>query len=207
MEHPSPYLPPASAPPPMPMPNGGSLIEPSAVRVFGILHLILAGIGILFGIWCFFADQINSVFINSKSPGYEAQLRYSEEVKWVTILTGVFIVTLAGMLIIAGIKLVRSRPDGVAWSNRYAWASIATKLVSLVISVAVLLPATNRMMGGIMPPDSGMPPASAAAFSDFMKIAMSVSAVATPMISCIYPALALFFFSRPQVKEWAARSR
>lgn len=205
MENPSPYLPPASAPPLMP--SHGSPMEPSAVRVFGILHLILGGIGILFGIWCFFADQMNSMFIDAGTPGYDAQLRYMEEVKWVTILTGVFILVLAGLLIVAGIKLVRSRPDGVAWSNRYAWASIATKLVSLVISVAVLLPAMHRMMGGMMPPPSGMPPASAAAFSNFMQIVMSVSAVATPVISCIYPGLALFFLNRPQVKEWAARSR
>lgn len=187
------------------MPRGGGQLEPSAIRVFGILHLILAGIGILFGIWCFFADQMNSIFIDPKSPGYDAQLRYTEEVEWVSILTGVFILMLAGMQIVAGIKLVRSRPDGVAWSNRYAWASIATKLISLVISVAVLLPAMHRMMGGMMPPPSGMPPASAAAFSNMMQTVMSVSVVAGPIISCIYPALALFFLSRPQVREWAAR--
>lgn len=190
------------------MPSGGtSLLEPSAIRVFGILHLILAGIGVLFGIWCFFAEQMNLMFIDPKSPGYDAQLLYMKEVEWVSILTGVFITVLAGMLLVAGIKLVRSRPDGVTWSNRYAWASIATKLVSLVISVAVLLPAMHRMMGGMMPPPSGMPPASAAAFSNFMQMIMSASVVATPIISCIYPGLALFFFSRPQVKEWAARSR
>lgn len=187
------------------MPTGGGLIEPSAIRVFGILHLILAGIGILFGIWCFFAEQMNSMFIDSKSPGYEAQLRYMEEVEWVSILTGVFILIVAGMLIVAGIKLVRSRPDGVAWSHRYAWTSIATKLISLVISVAILLPAMHRMMSGMMPPPSGMPPASAAAFSNFMQILMSVSVVAGPIVSCLYPGLALFFLSRPKVKAWAAR--
>ena len=205
MEHPSPYLPPVSAPPPMP--NAGSLIEPSAVRVFGILHLILAGIGLLFGVVSLFTNQMNSIFIDSKTPGYDAQLRYMEEVEWVSILTGVFILMLAGMMLVAGIKLVRSRPDGVAWSNRYAWTSIATKLISLVITVAVLLPAMQRMIGGMMPPPSGMPPAGAAAFSNLMQTVMSVSVVAGPVISCIYPGLALFFLNRPQVKEWVARPR
>jgi membrane-bound metal-dependent hydrolase YbcI (DUF457 family) len=147
------------------------------------------------------------MFINSKSPGYEAQLRYMEEVRWVSILTGIFMIVLAGLLLVAGIKLVRSRPDGVAWSNRYAWASIATKVISLVITVAVLMPAMRRMIGGIMPPPSGMPPGSSEAFSNIMQTVISVSTVATPLISCIYPALALYFLSRPSVKEWAARPR
>lgn len=189
------------------MPGGGGLVEPSAIRVFGILHLVLAGIGLLFGVLSLFTNQMNSMFINSRSPGYEAQLRYTEEVEWVSILTGVFIMMLAGLLTVAGIKLVRSQPDGVAWSHRYAWTSIATKLISLVITVAVLLPAMHRMIGGLMPPPSGMPPASAAAFSNMMQTVMSVSVVAGPILSCIYPGLALFFLSRPQVKEWVARSR
>jgi len=205
MESDSPYLPPASPPPPMPA--GGGLIEPAAIRVFGILHLILAGTGFLFGVWSFFAEQMNSVFINSKSPGYEAQLRYMAEVRWVSILTGIFLIVLAGLLLVAGIKLVRSRPEGVAWSNRYAWASIATKAITLVITVAVLLPAMRRMVGGIMPPPSGMPPAKAAAFADLITNLTSAFTVASPIISCVYPALALFFLSRPPVKEWVARTR
>lgn len=205
MEQESPYQPPASMPPPMP--DGGGMQEPSAIRVFGILHLVLAGCGLLFGGWSLFAHQANSLFIDSKSPGYEAQLRYMEEMRWVSIMTGLFMIALAVMLLVAGIKLVRSRPDGVAWSNRYAWASIATKLISLVITVAVVLPAMQRMIGGIMPPPRGMPPGGADAFSGIMRTAMSVGMVAGPVISCTYPALALFFLSRPRVKEWAARSR
>lgn len=185
----------------------GNAHEPSAIRVFGILHLILAGLGLLTGAWSLFANQMNSIFISSKSPGYEAQLRYMEEMNWVSILTGVFMIALAGLLIVAGIKLVRSQPDGIAWSNRYAWISIATKMISLVISVAVLLPAMRRMIGGIMPPPSGMPPGSADAFANVMQTMMSVGIVASPIVSCAYPALALFFLNRPQVKEWAGRPR
>jgi hypothetical protein len=123
------------------------------------------------------------------------------------IFSCVFLIVLAGLLLVAGIKLVRSRPEGVAWSNRYAWASIATKAITLVITVAVLLPAMRRMVGGIMPPPSGMPPANAAAFADLITNLTSAFTVASPIISCVYPALALFFLSRPPVKEWVARTR
>jgi hypothetical protein len=189
------------------MPGGGGAQEPSAIRVFGILHLVLAGCGLLFGIWSLFTRQANSLFIDSSSPGYEAQLRYMEDMGWVSIMTGLFLIALAGLLLVAGIKLVRSRPDGIAWSNRYAWASIATKLISLAVTVAVVLPAMQRMVGGIMPPPAGMPPGSANAFSSVMKTAISVGMVASPIISCTYPALALFFLNRPRVREWAARPR
>ncbi len=202
MENESPYQPPASAPPPVPT---GGMLEPSSLRVFGILHLILAGIGVIFGISSFFARQTNAFFVKSGDPAFEAQVRYMEEVHWVSVVTGIFMLVLAGLLLVAGIKLVRSRPDGVTWSNRYAWTSIATKMVSLVITVAVLLPAMRRMLGGMMPAPSGMPPGSAAAFSNIMQIVVSVSTVAGPIISCVYPALALFFLSRPRVKEWANR--
>jgi hypothetical protein len=35
----------------------------------------------------------------------------------------------------------------------------------------------------------------------------AITSVATPILSCLYPALALFFLSRPAIKEWAARPR
>jgi hypothetical protein len=200
----SPYLPPASPPPPMP---SGGMPEPSAVKVFGILHLILAGLGLLFGVWSLLAKQANSIFVRPGTPGYEAQLRYMDEVHWVSVMTGLFMLLLAGLLLVAGLKLVRSRPDGVAWSHRYAWASIATKAISLVVTVAVLLPAIQRMTGEMMPPPAGMPPGSAESMENIMKTVISVSTTAGPIISCLYPALALFFLSRPKVKEWVARSR
>lgn len=204
MENEFPYHPPASPPPSLP---ASPMLEPSAVRVFGIMHLVFGGFGLLFGAWNVLGNKMNSMFLDPKAPGYEAQLRYMEEVRWVSILTGIFMIVLAGLLLVAGIKLVRSRPDGVAWSNRYAWASIATKLVSLVIAVAVLLPAMRRMIGGIMPPTPGMPPGTAEAFSNIMQMAISVGSVAGPLVSCVYPGLALYFLSRPPVKEWAARTR
>lgn len=204
MEAASPYQPPASTPPPMP---SGGIREPSAVRVFGIFHLILAGLGVLFGFWSFFAEQTNSMFVSSGSAEYQTQMSYLDEIQWVSIMTGIFLLALAAMLFISGIKLVRSQPDGISWSHRYAWTSIATKAISLVVTVIVVMPAVNRMVGGMLPPSSAMPPGEAEKFSSLMKTFMSVSMVATPVISCIYPALALYFLSRPQVKAWGDQLR
>lgn len=211
MNDPSPLPPPAATPPPMP---AGGIQEPSAVKVFGILHLILAGLGFLMGAWSFFATQLNGLFMNSNSTAFkgrtdyvEAQTRYVEEMNWVSIMSGAFMLTLAGLLLTSGIMLVRSQPRGVTWSHRYAWTSIATKLISLVVTVAVVLPAMQRMMDEAMAFPSGMPAGTADKVTGIMKSFTAISTVATPLISCIYPALALFFLSRPQVREWAALRR
>lgn len=211
MNDPSPPPPPAATPPPMP---AGGIQEPSAVKVFGILHLILAGIGFLMGIWSFFANQLNGVFMNSNSAAFkgrsnyvEAQTQYVEQMNWVSIMSGVFMLALAGLLLSSGIMLVRSQPRGVTWSHRYAWTSIATKLISLVVTVAVVLPAMQRMMDEAMAFPSGMPAGAADKMTGIMKSFTAITTVATPLISCIYPALALYFLSRPQVREWAGLRR
>ena len=190
----------------------GCIQEPSAVKVFGILHLILAGIGFLTGIWSFFANQLNGFFMNSNSAAFKgrsdymaAQTKYIEEMNWVSIMSGVFMLALAGLLLASGLMLVRSQPRGVTWSHRYAWASIATKLISLVVTVAVVLPAMQGMMDEAFALPSGMPAGAADTMTGIMKSFTAITTVATPLISCIYPALALYFLSRPQVKEWAFR--
>ena len=48
MDNSSPYQAPASPPPPMPHPG---LIEPPAVKAFGVMHLVLAGLGFLMALW------------------------------------------------------------------------------------------------------------------------------------------------------------
>lgn len=186
------------------MPTGG-IQEPSAVRVFGILHLILAGIGLLSGIWSLFANQVNGFFMGANNPAFKAQAEYMNEMTWVSIMSGVFMLALAGLLLTSGLMLVRSRPEGVTWSRRYAWTSIATKMISLVVTVAVVLPAMQRMMDDAMRLTPGMPPGAADTMAGIMKSFTAIATVATPIFSCLYPALALYFLSRPQVKEWADR--
>lgn len=181
--------------------------EPPAVRVFGILHLVLAGIGLLGGLWTIFSAQLTHLFVKQKDLNQAAQLRYLDDISWVSTLTGAFMLGLSILLAIAGLKLVGSRPDGVVWSHRYAWTSIATKLVSLVVTVAVVLPATQRMMSEMLSTVPGMPGGAERTFATVMRSVTSVTSVASPILSCLYPALALFFLSRPAVKEWVARPR
>ena len=188
----------------MPAPHS---LEPSAVKVFGIIHLILAGIGILSGLWGIVSSQMMGMFQKfMPNPGQaEIQMQFSKDIWWVTLMNSIFALTLAGLLLTAGLKLVRSQKDGIKWSNRYAWTSIGMKLVMVIISVAFVLPMMNRMMGDVMASSPKMPAGTADTMSSMMRAMMSVVMVISPLISCLYPALALIFLSRPRVKEWVGR--
>ncbi len=195
---------PAGTPPPMPH---QAVAEPAAVRVFGILHLVLATIGLFGGLWSIFSTQLTHLILDRQDLQEHAQLRYAEEIRWVSTMNGAFMLALALPLTLAGLKLVHSRPEGVVWSHRYAWTSIATKLVSLVVTVVVVLPATRRMMADIMAEAPALRGAAEQTFTTVVQAITAITSVATPILSCLYPALALFFLSRPAVKEWAARPR
>lgn len=189
------------------MPPGGS-VEPSAIKVFGILHLVLAVIGVGTGLWTLVSMQFADAF--TRQAGEEmakAQLAFMKDIAWVSVMTGIFTLLLAGLLAVAGIKLVRSRPDGVRWSHRYAWTSIATKLVSLAVTVAVVLPATRRMLDGLMSGAPGAPGGQELMITSTVSVISTVTTVASPLLSCLYPALALFFLSRQPVKEWVDADR
>jgi hypothetical protein len=205
MDEDSPYQSPASFAPPA-LPPGPA---PQAVKVFGILHLVFAGFGVVFGLWGFVSMKFLSMVQGAapSDPAIVMQRKYMEDLWPVTVMSSTFMLGLAALLLVAGLKLVRSKPDGIMWSNRYSWTSITAKLISLVVALVYVLPLTNRMMGEIMGNTKGMPAGSAQMMSGVMKSVSSISTVVTPLLSCIYPLLALYFLSRPAVKAWAASKR
>ncbi len=188
-------------PPPMSPPG---IHEPAAVKVFGVIHLVFAGLGFLMGLWSLVSPWLGRMIMPADMPGMAEQMKFQDQLLWVTLMTGAFMLVLAVLLLVSGLKLVRSRPDGVKWSHRYAWTSIGTKLVSLVVTVAWVLPLTQRMMENTVVAGGG---SADRGFLAAMKGAVAVSSTITPLLSCLYPALALYFLSRPAVKAWcAARS-
>ena len=206
MDESSPYQTPVSTPPPPRLPQGPA---PAAVKVFGIIHLVFAGIGVLTGIWAFASSKVMSAIqpAGKADPTMVMQMKYMEELWPVTVMSGTFTLGIAALLLVAGLKLVREKPDGILWSNRYAWTSIVTKVISLVVAVAYVLPLTNRMMGEIIGNTRGMPAGTSGMMSGMMKSMNTIGTIVGPIISCVYPALALYFLSRPAVKAWADRAR
>jgi predicted secreted protein len=155
-------------------------------------------------LWSFGSPLFMKAILDPSDPSAAAQLQIQDQLLWITLLTAAFTLTLAVLLLVSGLKLVRSQPDGIRWSNRYAWLSIATKMISLLLTVVYVLPITNRLMDEILRTSPGMPSGAADQMGGMMKTFTSVTSVVTPVIACLYPSLALYFLSRQAVKTWAA---
>ncbi|WP_035604350.1 hypothetical protein [Haloferula sp. BvORR071] len=204
MDSASPYQPPLAGPPPVPSSEN---LVPGSVKAFGIMHLILAGMGLLGA--CFSAATLvmGPLFIPHTHPTYQAQLQFQAETRWATMFGLLVNLSLTGLLLAAGIKLAKSQPDGVKWSARYSWTSIATKLVLMAVGAIWILPATRKLMHASFNVHARPGSPGSNAMLPFVDLMASASVVISPLISCVYPALALYFLSRPMVKAWRAAAR
>ena len=203
MNEPSPYQPPLSqGPTTFPLPVGG---VPPAVNVFGILHLVFAGLGVLSGAWGLFMIVAGNPFLKMSqgnprlSAQYEAQLAMQEKISPVTITSAILSFVVAVPMVIAGIQLLRKRKNGLKWSNTYVWSSLGAKFVNLVLAATILVPAMTEMTRG-MTANARVP----GSFSSIMAGAMAGGAIGGVLISCIYPILTLVLLNRPATQAWFA---
>jgi len=210
MDTPSPYQTPHTQLPPQPPRDVPDVMlqEPGAIKVFGVLHLVIAGYGLLMGI----ISLVSTVFFQGLSKslatprgvagpsGAEqemAMMSYMNELKTYTYASLAFSFALAVMLIIAGIGLLKGREKGRVMSIRYAWASLAAKLVGIVMTVAIVMPATKRMTDTLY---QGMP----GGMANTMGSVMQYSQLFGLLITCTYPIIVLVVMKGQKIKEYMA---
>lgn len=184
------------------------LHEPGAIKTFGVLHLVIAGYGILMGI----ISLVSTVFFQGLSKnlatprgvagpsGAEqemAMMNYMNELKTYTYFSLTMTFLLAVMLILAGIGLLKGREKGRVMSIRYAWSSIVAKLIGIIITVAVVMPATKRMTDTLY---QGMPGGMAKTMGSFVQY----SQLFTIIITCTYPIVVLVVMKGQKIKEYMA---
>lgn len=191
-------------------PQGIPVSPPTRIKVFGILHIVFAGIGILVALgqsaMLMFKDQIRS--FGASGGVSTAQERQLEVQRRIEEATGAYNLPfigmeflLCGVMLVAGILLVKHRRNALKWSNGYAWFSITCKLATIALYLGVILPAVNaefdQMLGanGAARADK-----TAQAMLTGMKIAMSAAGVLSPLIASIYPILALAMLNKPSVR-------
>ena len=199
MNEPSPYQPPMSqAPPSLPLAMTGT---PSAVSVFGVLHIVFACLGVLTSVWGLVVAFVGNPFLSLQpaGPQMQAQIAMQSKMNPMTIANSLMALAVAVPMIIAGIKLVKKRHDGLKWSNRYAFSSLAVKAINLVLTVTILLPAMREMTRTVIG-DSRVP----AGMSGFMSGAMAGGAIIGVVLSAVYPSLSLILLNRPYIKAWFA---
>jgi ABC-type uncharacterized transport system fused permease/ATPase subunit len=128
------------------------------------------------------------------------------EVAWATWLSHGFMLILAVLLIISGIKMLKGKRDALRWSNRYAWASLGTKFASFVIALLFVAPVFRRA-GDVMMQQIGQEVGAVPGMDaglGWVSTLMVVLAVITPVIACVYPVLVLMLTNRQPVKDWLA---
>ena len=198
---PSQFADPSAVPPPL---AGGP--PPGSIKVFGILHLVIAGFGIIGGIWTvvtvlFFADFIawTNRIGGGKQPDalQQAQIAYMDEIAWITWLNLGFSVVLTVLLIIAGINLLRNRDKGRVVSIRYAWTSIGTKIVGLALMLVYAMPAASRMNEAILGDVGGQ-------LGNAVGAVTTVSSIIGMASSLVYPILVLFIVNSEKVRNYLA---
>lgn len=179
---------------------------PASIKVFGILHLILAGWGVIGGIWTvlmllFFGDFLAWMnrLAGGKQPdsAQQAQLAYMQEIAWLNWLQLAFSAVLTVMLLMAGLNLIKTRDKGRVLSVRYAWTSIGMKLVGLALMVAFALPAATRMNEAILGNTSHQ-------FGNMMGAMTTVSSLIGMASTLIYPILVLFIINGQKVRDYLA---
>lgn len=171
--------------------------QPQTVKVFGILHLIFGGYGVLMLVWSLIVIIFGNPFLklSGSSPEMDMQAKLQADMIGFTIAaTGIYFVVTA-LIVIAGILLLKGRKSALKWSNGYAWSSIAYKLFSLAYTLLVVIPMTQEMMTTT--------PGSHALTGGVESIMIGTILVSF-LIPLIYPVLSLILLNRPNVKTWLA---
>lgn len=208
---PSPYDSPQSTMMAQPPPNlaMGTIIEPPSIKVFGIFHLVVAGLGIIGTIYGLVMLQFSSQFSKMMTiapPGAPAtgpsaqelaMNQYMHDTRLFTYIGFGFALVLTVMLIIAGVGLLKRRESGRVMSLRYAWTSISFKMINLLIFLTFMMPATTRYNEAML---SSMP----AEMGSVMNIVTQVMQVLSLLAGCIYPIVVLIMMRKENVKTFLA---
>jgi Ca2+/H+ antiporter len=112
-------------------------------------------------------------------------------------MTSGFSIILAVMLIIAGIGLLKKRESGRVMSIRYAWASIGTKVITLVMILTFMMPATTRY-------NEAMFSSIGSGMGSTMNVVTQISQLVGLAMTLIYPIVVLIMMRKEKVKTFLA---
>ena len=110
---------------------------------------------------------------------------------------------MAGLLLFAGLSLVKRRKKAAKQSNLYAWVAIGFTVLNLPLSLFITLPA-QREMQTKMEESMGVPASTGT--EQIEMIGQVVGTFIGIIIALIYPILALYFLKRQKVTDYLAQS-
>jgi hypothetical protein len=172
--------------------------QPQTVKVLGIMHLIFGAYGVFAIVWSWFIIIAGNPFLKlaGNSPEMQMQAKLQADMSLYTLMSAVLLVGVTALIIPAGIMLLKGRKNGLKWSNAYAWTSIGTKILNMIVTLFYVMPLTHEIMGQAT--------TSAGAGMAGMKMIMTGSMIVGLLLPLIYPVLTLILLNRPNVKTWFA---
>lgn len=172
--------------------------QPQQVKIFGIIHVVLGGYGVLTVLWALVAVFAANLFIKfmGNTPEMQMQIAIQTKLLPVTIAGNVISAIITALLLTAGILLLKGRKSGLKWSNRYAYTSLAGKIINVILALMFTIPLTQDMMQKT--------PGPATSVLGNMEVWMTFSIIGVSLLSCIYPVLVLILLNRPNIKTWFA---
>jgi hypothetical protein len=182
----------------------GNVREPGAIKTFGVLHLVIAGLGLVMLIFntvaTLFSKKIYSM--QADLSGLNARMTdiqnaYISEMMPFTWASIAFSLILTVMLALAGIHLLKVRDKGRVLSLRYAWTSLAMKALLLLGTIIIVMPATKRMTEQMY---EGIP--ASAAMNGAMSGIMPAMQLLSVLATCIYPVVVLVMMNNATIKSY-----
>ena len=162
--------------------------KPTAIKVFGILHLIFGAMGIL-------GLLLSSVMLFATGPQNQGMPNPALEMMNANATYKIFMMVTLGLgliftvvLIFAGVGLLQSRKYGRSLSNWYAIYAILSAIIGAVVNYIFLIAPMLEQA-----PQGG--PAAAGA------VGGAIGGLAGGCFGTIYPILVLIFINKQNVKD------
>jgi len=193
----------------LPQPPSSSVadVEPGRIKVFGIIHIIFGGLGLMNVIGGIGMQILQEPFIRLTNQGESEemvalQMQMYREMALTTWISTVISVIVAVLVLRAGIALVKRRQSAVKASNVYVVASLVAKAAGVLLFCMVVMPVASGAMDSML--DESIPDVKT--ILAVIKVTMAVAGVLAPLLGAVYPLCALVMLNKPQVKEFLAKN-
>jgi hypothetical protein len=186
--------------------------RPTAVVVLGVLHLVGGGLGLLGTVCGGLGQGLQGAFPTpggaggQENPGVLLQRKLAELPGQPGFTYGELAANLVldVALVAAGIGLLQMRPWARTLSLIYAPLSIVNRLVGVVYSLVVVIPALDGIIRQMLDEMNRHRPAQAPnfpidTFANTMKMVMIGSTVLSALVIA-YPIVVLILLNRPAIK-------
>ena len=193
----------------LPQPPSSSVadVERGRIKVFGIIHIIFGGLGLMNVIGGIGMQILQEPFIRLTNQGESEemvalQMQMYREMALTTWISTVISVIVAVLVLRAGIALVKRRQSAVKASNVYVVASLVAKAAGVLLFCMVVMPVASGAMDSML--DESIPDVKT--ILAVIKVTMAVAGVLAPLLGAVYPLCALVMLNKPQVKEFLAKN-